>query len=162
MRKANNSPAWTRPALIFALYNFILLVCSLFADLLAAAAVWGLSRYYIWQRGDEQWTDKKFYYYALIIFVLEVMMAISHFLVASAMQKHIPARAMRAACVGASTVLVCAWVFFLVPQGLFSSRWLAVLPVALAHAAGGVLGFIQKPEQNFLRNHRLLDQILKD
>jgi len=160
MQKENNPPAWAAPALRFILYNFVLLVSSLVADVLAALAAWVMSRYYIWQAGSELWQEKRFYYYAVIIFVLEITMALAHFIWASAMQKHLSSRVMRVSCVVFSSLLVFTWAYFIVPPKLFAVRWMAVLPVVLAHAAGGILGFMQNPEQNRLRDMKWIEKVL--
>lgn len=161
MEKTNNQPPWVPGALRFILYNVVLLLSSIVADILAALSAWVMSRYYIWQAGSELWKEKRFYYYAVIIFVLEVTMAMSHFLWASAFQKHMPTRMTRAACILFSSLLVFAWAYFIVPPRLFAVRWMAVLPVVLAHAAGGVLGFMQKPEGNRLRDIKWLDKVME-
>lgn len=161
MEKINNQPPWVPAALRFTLYNIALLLSSLVADILAGLSAWLMSRYYIWQTGSELWKEKRFYYYALIIFVLEITMAMAHFLWASALQKHLSSRMMRVSCIAFSSLLVFAWAYFIVPPRLFAVRWMAVLPVVLAHAAGGLLGFMQNPEQNRLRNIKWVDKIIE-
>ncbi|NLO91880.1 MAG: hypothetical protein GX410_07830 [Elusimicrobia bacterium] len=153
-------PGWVRPAQLFFAYLLLFIAALVIADLLAALATWLLSRYYLWHYGSILLRQKQFVYYSLLILVLCVSLALLHLRVAALMQRHISALWLRSLCMFVSSFMVLLLVGRVVPARVFGPGLFAALPVVLAHAAGGILGFALPPERNPMRDAKWLDRLL--